>query len=216
MRIPTELWRLISPLLPVGAFHHSQGLEQVVARRRVHDEASAHEWIEGLLDHTVAHVDLPVLARTRRAWAARRAAEVERWDAVCHACRETRELRDEERNMGSALMRLLRELDEPVPPARLGFVAAFGVAAANASLPERETVAGYAWAWCENQAAAAVKLVPLGQSAGQRILRHLGGRLESAVESALGLADEDVGRSAPGLAIASALHETQYTRLFRS
>ena len=216
MRIRPDLWRLISPLLPVGAFHHSQGLEPAVAGRWVHDEATARDWIEGLLGHAVAHVDLPILARVRRAWSERRVAEVERWDAVCRACRETRELRDEERNMGAALMRLLRELDEPAPARRLGFVAAFGVAAANARLPERDTAAGYAWAWCENQAAAAVRLVPLGQSAGQRILRHLGGRIEAVVESALGLADEDIGRSAPGLAIASALHETQYTRLFRS
>ena len=215
-RISTELWRLISPLLPVGAFHHSQGLEQAAAWRDVHDEASARDWIEGLLGHVAACVDLPVVARVRRAWAARRAAEVEHWDAVCRACRETRELRDEERNMGAALMRLLHELDEPTPPARLGFAAAFGVAAANASLPEREAAAGYAWAWCENQTAAAVRLIPLGQSAGQRIVRHLGRRLETVVEGALELADEEIGRSAPGLAIASARHETQYTRLFRS
>lgn len=215
-RISSELWRLISPLLPVGAFHHSQGLEQAAAWRQVHDEASARDWIEGLLDHVAAHVDLPVVVRVRRAWAARRGAEVEHWDAICRACRETRELRDEERNMGAALMRLLRELDEPTPPARLGFAAAFGVAAANASLPEREAAAGYAWAWCENQTAAAVRLIPLGQSAGQRIVRHLGRRLETVVEGALELADEEIGRSAPGLAIASARHETQYTRLFRS
>ena len=215
-RVPVELWRLISPLLPVGAFHHSQGLEQAVAWRQVRDEPSARDWIEGLLGHVVAHVDLPILTRVRRAWAARRGAEVERWDAVCRACRETRELREEERNMGAALMRLLRELGEPAPTARLGFVAAFGVAAANAALPEREAAAGYAWAWCENQASAAVRLVPLGQSAGQRILRHLGRRLDAVVEGALGLADDEIGRSAPGLAIASARHETQYTRLFRS
>ena len=216
LAIRTELWRLISPLLPVGAFHHSQGLEQAAAWWQVHDEASTRNWIEGLLGHVVAHVDLPVLARVRTAWAERRTAELERWDAVCRACRETHELRDEERNMGAALMRLLRELGEPAPAARLGFVAAFGVAAANASLSERETAAGYAWAWCESQTAAAVRLIPLGQSAGQRILRHLGGSLEAVVETALGLADEDVGRSAPGLAIASARHETGYTRLFRS
>ena len=211
-----RLWRLVSPLLPVGAYHHSQGLEQAVARRWVRDEDAVREWLADLLEHVLIHVDLPILIRAREAWMRRDAATLRHWNAVCLACRESRELRDEERNMGAALGRLLGELQEPAPAAALGFVASFGVAAANANIDAPETAAGYAWSWCENQVSAAIRLVPIGQSAGQCILRHLGEGLDAVVAAALAVADDDVGRSAPGLAIASALHETQQTRLFRS
>ena len=211
-----RLWQLISPLLPVGAYHHSQGLEQAVARGWVADEATAEAWIGGLLDHVVTNLDLPVVARARHAWRCADVVALQRWDAFGRACRESEELRAEERNMGDALTRLLGELGECVPAVRLGFAAAFGVAAANAALTERDALAGYAWAWCENQTAAAVKLVPLGHSAGQRMLRRITNGLDTVVANALDVADEDIGRMAPGLAIASARHESQHTRLFRS
>lgn len=211
-----RLWQLISPLLPVGAYHHSQGLEQAVAAGLVTDEGTAETWIGGLLDHALANLDLPVVARARHAWHCGDVAALQRWDALCLACRETSELRAEDRNMGAALTRLLRELGERTPPLRLGFAAAFGVAAANASLPKRDTLAGFAWAWCENQVTAAVKLVPLGHSVGQRMLKRLGGALDEVVGRAEEVADGDIGRAASGLAIASARHESQHTRLFRS
>ena len=113
------------------------------------------------------------------------------------------ELRAEERNMGAALIALMGELGEQSPE-RLGYAAAFGVAAANASLGERDTLAGYAWAWCENQVVCAVKLTPLGHSAGQRMLRKLGASLDAVVEHALAVADDEIGLASPGLAIASA------------
>ena len=212
----TRLWQLISPTLPVGAFNHSQALEQAVACASVHGETSALAWIAGLLHRTIAHVDLPVIARVHAAWQQHDTAEVVRWNAICQACRETRELRDEDRNMGAALKQLMVELREPLPDAELGFAAAFAVAAANWSLPRADAMAGYAWAWCENQVAAAIKLVPLGHSSGQRVLLELGTQLQAVVDTALACPDEQIGRSSPGLAIASARHETQYTRLFRS
>ena len=214
--IHPRLWQLMSPLLPVGAYQHSQGLEQAVARGWIADAEAAGQWIEGVLRHVVAHVDIPVVIRSRDAWAAGDLASVLRWDGLCRACRETAEARREERDMGAALLRLLRGLDEPVPEQRLGFVAAFGVAGANAGLASSEVAAGLAWAWCENQTLAAVKLARLGHVAGQRILRHLGEALDEAVSAGVKVADEDIGRSAPHLSLASAWHETQAVRLYRS
>ena len=214
--IQPRLWQLMSPLLPVGAYQHSQGLEQAVARGWIPDAAATGEWIEGLLRHVVAHVDIPVAIRARNAWASGDAAAVAHWDRICRACRETAEARREEADMGSALMRLLRGLDEPTPEQRLGFVAAFGVAGANAGLPAREVAAGLAWAWCESQTLAAVKLARLGHIAGQRILRQLGCALEEAVATGMAVADDDIGRGAPYLALAGAWHETQPARLYRS
>ncbi|MCY3810810.1 MAG: urease accessory protein UreF [Gammaproteobacteria bacterium] len=220
MATPTEkvrLWQLISPLSPVGAYHHSQGLEEAVGAGWVSDEGTALAWIHGLLGRSIANLDLPVVARARTAWRDGDVAALRRWDALCRACRETSEQRAEERNMGAALVALLGELGERSPDGqRLGYPAAFGVAAFNASLGARDTLAGFAWAWCENQVACAVKLIPLGHSAGQRMLRELGASLDAVVEHALAVADDEIGLASPGLAIASALHETRHTRLYRS
>lgn len=220
MTTPTEqvrLWQLISPLSPVGAYHHSQGLEEAVEAGWVTDEGTALAWIQGLLGRSIANLDLPVVARARTAWHDGDVAGLMRWDALCRACRETSELRAEERNMGAALIALMAELGErPAGVPRLGYAAAFGVAAANASLGADDTLTGYAWAWCENQVVCAVKLTPLGHGAGQRMLRHLGGTLDAVVAHGLEVADDEIGLASPGLAIASAQHETRHTRLYRS
>ena len=212
-----RLWQLISPMSPVGAYHHSQGLEQAVEAGWVTDEGTALAWIQGLLGRSIANLDLPIVARARDAWRDGDVAGLLRWDGLCRACRETSELRAEERNMGAALIALMADLGER-PPAvpRLGYAAAFGVAAANASLGADDTLTGYAWAWCENQVVCAVKLTPLGHGAGQRMLRRLGASLDAVVAHAVAVSDDEIGLASPGLAIASAQHETRHTRLYRS
>ena len=211
-----RLWQLISPTLPVGAYHYSQGLEQAVTRRWVSDEESARLWVSGLLGTVVARADLPILERVHGAWRQGDANQVRHWDRIALACRETAELRDEDLNMGAALGRLARTLEAPVPDAPLGFVAAFAVLAVAWDIGAEDAMTGYAWSWCENQVAAAVKLVPLGHSAGQRLLLGLGDEAGQAVRLALACGDEDIGGTAVGHALACAWHETQEVRLFRS
>lgn len=213
----TRLWQLISPTLPVGAFSFSQGLEYVVETRGVRDEATALEWLRNLLQRALAVVDLPILLRVHRAWNAGDDLGVMRWSRILEARRETAELRFEDLSVGAALTQLLANLGEPLPTERrLPFASAFAVACVNGHVAATDAAAGYAWAWCEQQVAAAVKLVPLGHTSGQRILLQLGGEIDAAVAHAATVDDADIGIGLPGLAIASALHETQYTRLFRS
>ncbi len=211
-----RLWQLISPTLPVGAYSYSQALEYVIHRNVVVDEAGVRQWIDDLLQHGLARLDLPILLRVHSAWSGGDANGVRRWSRELEARRETAELRFEDLAMGGALTQLLASLDEPVPERQLPFAAAFAVAAVDWSIPADDACAGYAWAWCEAQVAAAVKLVPLGHTAGQRILRDVGAGIAAAVSTAAALDDDAIGLGLPGLAIASALHETQYTRLFRS
>lgn len=211
-----RLWQLISPLSPVGAYHHSQGLEQAVEEGWVIDEDTARAWIRGLLGRTISRVDLPIVARAWCAWRRSDLGALLHWDVLGRACRETSELRAEERNMGTALTALVRELGEPVPDRPLGYPAAFGVATANIGLNVHDALAGYGWGWCENQVACAVKLVPLGHSAGQRMLRDLGGSLRDVVGESLLVRDDEIGLASTGAAIASARHETRHTRLYRS
>jgi len=231
-RIPTadtpqllRLLHLASPALPIGAFHFSQGLEFAVECGWVKDEASALDWIEGIASASVATLDLPVLVRLLEAWRHDDTQSVLRWNAFLIASRETEELRAEDRHLGSALLRVLVELDlstdlfQPdAATARPGVAhaCAFAFACARWNIDGRATALTYAWAWVENQVLAAVKLVPLGQSAAQRMLHALTDRIPLLVERAHKLADSDIGISTALSAVASGRHETQYSRLFRS
>lgn len=211
-----RLWQLISPTLPIGTYSYSQGLERAVAHGWITDAAAAQTWIADLLAHALGHVDLPILSRLQTSLARHDSVAFYDWDKTLLAYRETRELRDQERAVGAALSRLLSELDIATPQDSLTYVGAYAVAANAWEIDPSDACRGYAWAWCENLVAAAIKLVPLGHSAGQRILLSLGNEIEDVVASAQRLDDLNIGSSAYGLAIASAQHETQYCRLFRS
>lgn len=216
-----RLLQLVSPALPVGAYAYSQGLEPAVAAGWVRDEASLRDWLFGVLEHSLCRLDLPVLGRLHRAWLEHDIAAVERWAAFLAAMRESAELQAEDRHLGLALARLLAELD--IAEARawtthpdVSWPVMFALAAARWKIPLAATRHGYLWAWCENQVAAAIKLMPLGQTAGQRILNDCAQRLPALLARHADPPDEEIGQMSPGLAIASARHETQYTRLFRS
>jgi len=213
--------QLCSPTLPVGAYAYSQGLESAVERGWVRDAAGAGDWILGLLDHSLKRLDLPIFARLYRAWRDSDAEAIRRWNARLFASREAAELQREDAHLGAALARLLSDLglDEAAPwrnAPRVCFATLFGLAAARWEIPLPEAATGYAWAWTENQVIAATRLIPLGQTASQRLLVAAGPVIARAVAAALRLPDEDIGAASPGLALAGALHETQYSRLFRS
>jgi urease accessory protein len=219
-----RLLQLASPALPVGAYSYSQGLEWAVESGAVRDEAGAHAWIGSALESSFAGMEAPLLARLMECWAAGDAPGAARWNALFLASRETAELRAETLQMGYSLTALLRD-SGMVEARRLApllaleqpsFPAAWGFAAAALALPPREAVAAYAWAWLENQAMAAVKLVPLGQTAGQRLLAALAGSIPALAERALAATEDALTNFAPLAAIAGCRHETQYTRLFRS
>ncbi len=216
-----RLLQLASPMLPVGAYAYSQGLEWAVESGWVHDEASATDWIGGVLGQGPALLDMPVLARLYRAWENDDPERVHYWSRYLDAARESGELQAEACQLGESLAVLLTQLG--IEAARdwkeveyAGFPTLFALAAVHYRVPLPEAALGFLWAWCENQVAAAMKLVPLGQAAGQRMLSTLIGQLPAAAEHGLSLTDDEIGVLAPRLAIASARHETQYTRLFRS
>jgi urease accessory protein len=220
-----RLLHLASPALPIGAFHFSQGLEYAVETGWVTDEASALEWIGGIAGAGIGTLDLPVLGRLQAAWTAGDAEGVMRWNAFLIACRETEELRAEDRHLGAALLRVLAELDlatELFPltasktPLGVAHATAFAFACSKWGIGGEATQQTYAWAWIENQVLAAVKLVPLGQSAAQRMLHALCARIPPLVERAHKLTDSDIGISTALSAVASGRHEAQYSRLFRS
>jgi urease accessory protein len=220
-----RLLHLASPALPIGAFHFSQGLEYAVESGWVTDEASALEWIGGIAGASLGTLDLPVLLRLQSAWKQSDHGSVLRWNSFLIACRETEELRAEDRHLGAALLRVLAEM-ELAPElfsanaaksvVGVSHAAAFAFATARWEIEPAAAMQTFAWAWIENQVLAAVKLVPLGQSAAQRMLHQLTARIPPLVEQAHKLTDSDIGISTALSAVASGRHETQYSRLFRS
>jgi len=220
-----RLLHLASPALPVGAFSYSQGLEWAVESGAVTTEAAAQHWIRDALHFALARCEAPALIALLRAWKAEDAREVTRLNAEFIATRETSELRAETLQMGYSLARLLRDLPEMPDGVRethaalreIAFPTAWAAAAAHWQIDEGDAATAYLWAWLENQVMAAVKLVPLGQTAGQRMLVALAPALPELVAAAIQRAEtNDWENFTPGMTIASSQHETQYTRLFRS
>ncbi len=203
-----KLLQLASPTLPVGAYSYSGGLEAAAEDGVVTDAASAERWIGDVLEFSMARMEAPLLLRM---------LQKQEWNEVFLASRETAELRAETVQMGYSLNRLFKDLGlGEVPVEEPSFPAAFAYATARWNIEPEAALQAYLWAWLENQVMAAVKAVPLGQTDGQRILLSLGDRIEGLVKKAMQMKDEDIGNFAPGLAMLSSKHETQYSRLFRS
>jgi urease accessory protein len=196
-----RLLQLASPTLPVGAYSYSQGLEAAVEAGIVSDAASAERWIADVLEFSVARSDAPLLWQMLHG---------EDRNELFAASRETAELRAETLQMGHSLARLLEDLGFGEMRKDLTFPAAFAIAARRWEIEPRAALVAYLWSWLENQVMAAVKAVPLGQTAGQKILLSLGARLENVS------CEAEFSNFAPGLSILSSRHETQYSRLFRS
>jgi urease accessory protein len=200
-----RLLQLASPTLPVGAYSYSQGLEAAIEAGYVRDAETAQGWIGDVLELSVARMEAPVLR-------AQIAAPTQERNDFFVATRETAELRAETLQMGQALCRLLGDLGIPVSINEPAYPSAYALAVRHWKIDPGEAVVAYLWSWLENQVIAAVKAVPLGQTAGQKILLELGARLDSIHD----VSKEAWSNFAPGLAVLSARHETQYSRLFRS
>ena len=215
------LLQLASPMLPVGAYAYSQGIERAVHDALITDAASAQRWIDDVLAGPMTRFEAPLWLRLYRAALARDAHGFAAWNQRFVASRETFELRAETVQMGGSLKLLARELGLDAAVAALeidepSFPAAFAACAVALEVAEADGLCAYLWSWLENQVAAALKAVPLGQVAGQRILHAAQAGLDRALATACVLDDDELASTAPGLALTSALHETQYSRLFRS
>jgi urease accessory protein len=213
------IW-LASPALPVGGFSYSEGLEAAVEAGLVRDEQSAGDWLVDQLHLSLARGDLAVITAV--------VGNPERWqelDAWVRQTRESSEFRLQSEQMGRSLSDVgwvaegtpaLRESAGVAARTQPTYPVAFALAAQAIGASPRQIALTYAFAWSENMMQSAIKSVPLGQSAGQRILGRLAQEIPSAVDLALTLDDDSRQAFAPMLAILSARHETQYSRLFRS
>ncbi|OYU28410.1 MAG: urease accessory protein UreF [Burkholderiales bacterium PBB2] len=217
------LW-LASPALPIGGFSYSEGIESAVAHGWVNDEASTAHWLSQQLRLSQARGDLSLAAQALRAWHEDDQATLRRLNDWLLQTRESAELRLQSEQMGRSLLDWLRNHDTATP-AQIGECQALGqpcyplvmalALAASEAAPE-DALLAYAFAWGEAMVGAAIKSVPLGQSAGQRILARLAAEIPAAVAEAITTDESRRQAFSPMLAILSARHETQYSRLFRS
>lgn len=220
-----QLMWLASPALPVGGFSYSEGLEAAVEAGRVSDEAQAADWLSGQLQLTLARSDLPALAQAHGAWLVHDVPEVAAVNTWLRCTRESAEFRAQAEQMGRSLLDWLKNSPHTADP-RLATLAAlqpaplwptaFALAAVLAGANVHDSLLAYGWGWGENMAQAAMKAVPLGQAAAQRLLQRLAAELPAAVHTALALPPGERQAYSPMLAILSAQHEAQYSRLFRS
>jgi len=212
------LW-IASPALPIGGFSYSEGLEPAVDAGLVRTEAQAADWLAAQLHLTLARSELPVIAAALAAWRANDLERIDDLDAWVRQTRETGELRQQTEQMGRSLVEWLKSV-RPEAAARarqpLTYPLAWALAVAGSDATTRDALVACAFGWAENMMQAAVKAVPLGQSAGQRILARLAAEIPAAVDRALSVDDDGRQAFAPMLAILSARHEIQYSRLFRS
>ena len=212
------IW-LASPALPIGGFSYSEGMEAAVDCGLVADEESAALWLVAQLHLTLARADLAVAAQAIAAWRDHDLDRIAELDGWVLQTRETGEMRQQTEQMGRSMIEWLKAV-QPTLAARaqrpLTYPVAFALAASATGAAPRDCLLAFAFGWAENMAQAALKSVPLGQSAGQRILGRLASEIPAAVDLALALQDEDRQAFSPMLAILSSRHETQYSRLFRS
>jgi urease accessory protein len=219
-----RLLHLSSQTLPIGGYSHSHGLESAIERRVVTDGASLKRWITDCLQYSLGSFEIPCLLAMTAAWTGDDAVLLATLNDEYLASRESAELRLAAVQMGHSLRALLKVLPD-LPPAvnvRLDAMAepslpcAWSASVSAWRIEPVEAAIGYLWSWTENQVLVAMKALPLGQSAGHRLLLEMGPTLSALAEECAASPPECWSNFAPGLAILSSQHETQYSRLFRS
>jgi urease accessory protein len=218
-----RLLQLSSPALPVGAYSYSEGLETLVEQGVIATAAALGAWLEQELAYGMAMVDGTALGLAHRA--AQRAdwGAIAQLNAQLSARRDSEETRQQSWDMGRALVRTATQLHRPLQPqfqavgSPCNFAIAFALVAVDWEIGDRPAVLGYLHSWAANLVTSAIKLVPLGQTEGQRILLELAPALEAAGDRCLATASlDDCYLSSWGTSLASLQHEALYTRLFRS
>lgn len=216
-----NLLHVSSPALPIGAFAYSQGLEYTLEAGWCKNANDVEQWIKSVMTQGLGGVDLPILKRLHQAWLNDDKEALQYWNAMLLAFRETKELYLEDIQVGDAFKQWHKtqsldhvdKLEILEQPTVASMYALNGVIR---GLTEKECMVGFIWAWLENQITAASKAMPMGQTDGQNIIRHLIPEIEAVIETAISVADDDIGSGLVGLSMSSALHENQYSRLFRS
>lgn len=216
-----SLLQLVSPALPVGAYSYSEGIETLVEWGTISNNHTLKHWLEQELSYGAIRLEAAVMLRAYRATFLGDKKALIYWNTWLSAARETSELRASSWQMGQSLMRLLLAI-KPVEAqsfcldGECNYAICLGIYAALEQIDPKSLILGYLHSWATNLITAGVKLIPLGQTAGQVLLHELHAHINAAATEIISLEDDALSSCSWGLALASMAHETQYTRLFRS
>ncbi|MEH2363738.1 MAG: urease accessory protein UreF [Nostoc sp.] len=217
-----SILQLASPALPVGAYSYSEGLEMLVENGTIANQIHLKHWLKAELLYGAIRLEAAVMVRSQQAAKMGDVESLCRWNLWLSAARETEELRASSWQMGRSLIQLLGKLKPQIVPIAntvgnpCNYAIAFGIAVAHWQISIKAALLGYLHSWASNLITAGVKLIPLGQTAGQQLLLDLQPLLSAAALEILALEDDQLACCSWGLSLASMQHETQYTRLFRS
>lgn len=214
--------QLASPALPVGAYGYSEGLEMLVENGTITNADNLKFWLKSELIYGSIRLDAGIIVRAFHAVKTDDIEALKRWNLWLSAARDTEELRAASWQMGRSLMQLLGKLEPEILPLvhavgyPSNYAIAFAIACAHWDINIQVCLLAYLHSWANNLITAGIKLIPLGQTAGQELLLGLQPLLTTTVEEILLMEDDDLGCCNWGLSLASMQHEIQYTRLFRS
>jgi urease accessory protein len=212
------LLQLSSPSLPIGAFAYSQGLETAIDIGWIKNADELQEWLTAVCEQGLTCLELPLISRCYQSWQQNNVEAVDYWQDYLLASRETRELVDEELQLGSTFRRMLQQLQQlpDVQPQQATYCGYYALTCVQRGIPLHQSLLGWLWSWLENQVIVACKTIPLGQTSAQQVLSAMLPVLARACEHSQKLTDDEIGNTLPGMVMASARHEHQYSRLFRS
>ncbi|MFK0734904.1 MAG: urease accessory protein UreF [Gloeotrichia echinulata GP01] len=217
-----SILQLASPALPVGAYSYSEGLETLVENGAIANQENLKQWLQAQLRYGAIRVEAAVMVRAYQSVNTGDLQALTRWNLWLSAARETAELRAASWQMGRSLIQLFGKLLPQILPIvnsvgnPCNYAIAFAIACAHWQINIQAAILGYLHSWASNLITTGVKLIPLGQTAGQELLLNLQPLLNTAAMEILALEDDDLACCSWGLSLASMQHQTQYTRLFRS
>jgi len=217
-----RLLQLVSPILPVGAYSYSEGLETLVQQGQLTTPHAVVQWLEQELQWGLVRLDAVAMKEVGYAIAQSDQTTVLALNRYLSALRDTEESRQQSWAMGRALNRMATQLEPDLQPwidaldTPCNFAVSCGLLATHWQIESQTMVLGYLQSWATNLIAAAIKLVPLGQTVGQKILLELTPVLDATAGYCLTADLDTTPLSSWGSSLASMQHETLYSRLFRS
>ena len=223
--ISPAILQLVSPSLPVGAFSYSEGLEFMAQAKNISNESEVFNWLEGELLRGQLKIEAASLSpmmdcldnwRTKRT--SHGASQVYEWDSWLLALRDSKEIRSQQRQMGASLLKLLADLDHPLPnqSTDLAWPLAWSWAGLSLSLPKIDVVQGYLYGWVANQLSASLRLLPFGPNKVQGMQLKLLPLISSQAKLLLNQNPRNLWTGDVGATMAQQSHRELYSKLFRS
>ncbi len=217
------LLQLCNSSLPLGAYSYSDAIETLVAKNIIHNSETLKTWLINELKYGSIRVEIGIFIRVYNSFLAHDYQKISYCNDWLSANRESQELRQQSWQIGNNLVRLINALESShnphfvvLFPKPCNRAIAFSLITAHWQIPLNQSRLGYIHNWLNNLISVGIKLIPLGQTEGQKILLEINQQLISITEEIMTIKDEDLASCSWGLSLASMQHETLYSRLFRS